>query len=201
MKISFLAMLFGLTFCSFSVWANSPLGTGFHDNASVNMVDTRCNMSLGAQTIDYGSKTRWELKSSSNTPSSLTPGKRTLMLSVICPYSQPIQFFLSGAGTAEGQLRYGDKGSLRLTIRDAKVDNNSVQLAISAQNGIITGQPQPLLMLKSDSGFSPTENGQAIKGKVFNAMLDIEPEIKEYDTKVTSPQINETSFTVTLVNL
>lgn len=200
MKAALSFLFFGLAFGSSFSWANVISDSGLIDNQLINIVDTRCTLSVANQVIDYGVQTRWQLKNSSNGSGQLTPGKRTFMFNAICPYAQSLKFSLRGSATSNGDLRYGDHGMLHFVLREAKVDNNNVQIARTGENGILKDTPQSTLLLKANESFSAMVNGDVAKGRYFSALIDIEPEITEADSKLRYPQVSESSFVLELVN-
>ncbi|MHA7848002.1 DUF1120 domain-containing protein [Serratia sp. D1N4] len=197
MRILPTTVLFALAFSPLA-GANTPFSSGFADSPSDMMPDSRCNLSLGAPVIDYGNQTRWQLNESSSGRNHVTPGKRTIMVNVVCPYTQAIRLTLRGAQAANGDLRYGEQGSVRIHLSDAQLDGQSVSVAHITPSGVLSGS-QSSLQLKPDQSFAATVNGQLTKGKTLTVRLDIEPELQTKDAQVSSLQVNESNLRLELM--
>lgn len=162
-------------------------------------VDTRCAISTGTPVIDYGSLSRGQLQDTVNRQT-LTFGKRTLMLSVVCPYSQALQLTLRSGRAANGDAQYGDRGSLAVQVLDAQVDGSGVQLTTTTPEGIVEGAPQPSLRWKPGQSFVATRNGHVVQGKSFNARVEIEPLLPESAARVAGREVYEAALTIELMD-
>lgn len=161
-------------------------------------VDTRCSISVGAAVIDYGSQSRGQLQRAGS-KQILTLGKRTMILSVACPYSQAMRLTLRGAQAANGDLRHGDRGSTRIYVMDAQVDGRAVQLTSATSDGVLEGGAASSLQLQPGKSFSATQNGHFMKGKTFSARIEVEPVFPESATRVSARQVDESFMTLELM--
>lgn len=163
-------------------------------------VDARCTVSFASQVIDYGTQSRWQLQESTAGPHAVTPGKRTLMLSVVCPYNQAIRLTLHGERAVNGDVRYGESGSMTLQLLDAQLDGHRVQIVDTTPEGVIRGPALESLRLQPGQTFAPMANGQLPSGKAFTARIEIEPMLSEAAARVASLQSSEARFRLEVVD-
>ncbi|WBF46154.1 fimbrial protein [Serratia rubidaea] len=194
MKLLFTTLTLGVALCLVgAVRAALP------DTDLTPPPDSRCSLSAGAPVIDYGVQSRWQLQDAGG-PQRVTPGKRSLQLSVVCPYSQTMHLVLRGERAGNGELRYGERGSVALRLLDAQLDGQSVQIAAATPDGVIGGAGQTSLRLQPDSGFTAVQNGRPLKGKSFTARIELEPVMPESDARVSARQVSEANLTLELMN-
>ncbi|WP_447873302.1 fimbrial protein [Serratia fonticola] len=163
-------------------------------------VDAGCRLSTGGGMIDYGNQSRWQLQAASTGGNALTPGKRTLTLSVICPYTQPLRLIMHGDRAANGALRYGDRGSTIVRLFDMQLDGQSVHIMNVTPAGLVNGTATDSYMLKPGETVAATLNGRLARGKVLTARLEIEPIMTNEEARVTMGTIKESLLTLELVN-
>lgn len=162
--------------------------------------DTRCSLSLGSEVVDYGSQTRGQLQDASSGGNALTLGKRTLTLSVMCPYTQPLRLALRGDRATNGKLRYGERGSMIVRLFDMQRDGETVQITPVTPSGEMTGSAADSQQLQPDHIVAATLGGQPVKGKVFSARLEIEPVIPNDEAKVSASTTKEALLMLELVD-
>ncbi|MGE8177324.1 hypothetical protein [Pseudomonas fluorescens] len=177
----------------------APLGSGVEKMPSNLATDRRCSVSLGGELIDYGTQTRWQLQNAPAVSNSSTFGKRTVMLSVICPYTQAMRLTLRGQTNASGNVVYGERGSLVIRLSNAQVDGKSVQIAGSTADGIINDAASDSRLLQPGRTFAPVVSGELTRGKTLTAQLEIEPVIPTADARVSRRQISEARLTMELM--
>jgi len=165
---------------------------------SILPIDHRCEVSVNMPVIDYGTQSRWQLQDVAG-GQKLTTGKRNFTLNIVCPYAQNMRVVLRGSRSNEGQLRYGDRGSMSLRVLDAQLDGQSVELSSITAEGAVKAGAASSLNLTPDTGMMATRNGQAVKGKTFNARLEVEPMMVEKDARVARPLVSESNFTLELL--
>ncbi|MFQ1681644.1 hypothetical protein ACK08B_17490 [Pantoea dispersa] len=154
--------------------------------------DTPCSLSLGTQEVNYGRQTRYQLTDAGG--GQLSPGKRELLLGVVCPYSQPMKLALRGDRALDGALRWGEHGSVRLRLYDARLDGQPVAL-LQEQSG----QSSESLLLRPGEPFSAVQNGNVVEGKTFTAQLEIVPLLPESASRVALQTDNEARLTLELL--
>ncbi|WP_286175316.1 fimbrial protein [Enterobacter sp. Cy-643] len=157
--------------------------------------DTRCRLSVSNPLIDYGVMSRWQLEDIG--AGRVSPGTRSLTISVVCPYSRTMILQVEGEGR-EGGLRYGEHGTTRLRLLDAQLDGNAVELHSVTPDGVITESDRHRLALNAGQRLAPVMQGRLAEGKILTARLEIQPVLAEGDARVSSRQRSETTLTLTL---
>ncbi|MBK0126281.1 fimbrial protein [Pantoea sp. S61] len=156
-------------------------------------VDPRCSVSVGNSTVDYGRQSRGQMEWNGAT---YTPGKRIMTLSVVCPFAQPIKLALQGDRAADGSLRYGDNGRLKVRLSDAQLDGQAVQLRdITAGDKAVASS----LQLKANTRFEASGNGLPLSGKSFTARLELEPELSMDAATVSRSTQFSSSFALDVI--
>lgn len=157
--------------------------------------DTRCRLSVSNPVVDYGLMSRWQLEDIG--AGRVSPGARSLTVSVVCPYSRTMSLRVEGEDR-EGGLRYGEHGTTRLRLLDAQLDGNAVELRTVTPAGVITESGGQRLVLKAGQRLAPVMQGRLAEGKTLTARLEIQPVLAEDDARVSSRQRSETMLTLTL---
>lgn len=155
--------------------------------------DTRCRLSVSNPVVDYGLMSRWQLEDIG--AGRVSPGTRSLTVSVVCPYSRTMSLRVEGEDR-EGGLRYGKHGTTRLL--DAQLDGNAVELRTVTPAGVITENGGQRLALNAGQRLAPVMQGRLAEGKTLTARLEIQPVLAEDDARVSSRQHSETMLTLTL---
>lgn len=169
------------------------------DNSLMPPPDNRCSLSAGAPVIDYGEQSRWQLQEI-HAGQSVSPGKRTVTVNAICPYSQSMRMRLNGDKAANGNLRYGEQGNVSLRFVEAQLDGQDVQLVTTTPDGVLNGAPGSNLLWQPGVSVAATRNGQLIKGKSFTARIEIEPMMPESAARVSARQVSEANLTLELMD-
>lgn len=195
MKLLFTTLTLGVALCLAGGARAALPGT----DDGLTPPDNRCSLSVGAPVIDYGIQSRWQLQDAGG-PQRVTPGKRSLTLYVNCPYSQAMHLTLRGERADNGELRYGNRGSVALRLKETQLDGQSVQVAAVTPDGVINGGEQVSLRLLPDNSFAPVHNGRLLKGKSFTARIELEPIMPESAARVSARQVSEASLTLELMN-
>lgn len=160
--------------------------------------DHQCHTSAGTAVIDYGNQSRWQMQELGG--QKVTPGKRTLQLNIVCPYTQPLRMRLRGEQASNGDLRYGERGSIMLQIYDVRLDDRPLPIALASQDGALLGPAAPSLMLRPGNDFSPVSNGQAAQGKRLTARIDITPVLEESDARSAVRRSSDAKFSLELAD-
>lgn len=166
------------------------------DMAAQPVQGSRCTVSAGSANIDYGSLTRGQMQNLSGRGSSLTPGLRSLPITVSCPYSRVMTLTINGDRAANGSLRYGEYGSIRMHLKNAQVDGHSVLLAYTTANGEIIGATVSSQELLPGKSVSAIVNGRPIQGYSLTAELEILPILPERASRVWERTLNEARLTL-----
>jgi len=161
--------------------------------------DMRCHLSASAAVIDYGSHSRWQLQDVGG-GQQVSPGKRMLMVSVVCPYSQTMRVMLRGDRASNGNLRYGDRGNVTMRLLDAQLDGQNIPVATTTADGRVSGAAETSMSLQPGNGIVAMHNGQPAKGKTFTARIQLEPVMPESDARISARQITESSLDLDLMD-
>lgn len=194
-RVCFIALTCGM---SFFVAAAPPMTESL--TLAPPPADSRCTISAGEGFIDYGHQSRHQLMEASAERNMLTPGKRTLMLNVACPYAQPFRLALRGLRSASGELLYGKRGSVIVSLSEVQRDGEDVQIMQTTSSGELTGTAAQSQQLQPGKTVVATLNGQQVNGKVFSARLELEPVMADEETRVTAPTLQEAFMTLELEN-
>lgn len=198
MRTFLTTLALGLALCQ-PVEATSTRHGTTADNVSILPIDTRCSLSTGALVIDYGTQSRWQLQDVAG-GQKVTPGKRILTINVVCPHSQTIRLTLRGDRAANGDLRYGDRGSVSLRLLDAQLDGQNVQMAVTAPDGLLNGTPSVITFLQPGNSIVGIQNGLPGKGKSFTARIELVPVLPANEARVSARQLNESNLTLELMD-
>lgn len=157
--------------------------------------DTRCRLSVSNPVVNYGMMSRWQLEDIG--AGSVSPGTRSLTVSVVCPYSRTMSLRVESEDR-EGGLRYGEHGTTHLRLMDAQLDGNAVELQTVTPAGIIKESGRHRLALNAGQRLAPVMQGRLAEGKTLTVRLEIQPVLSEGDARVSSRQRSETMLTLTL---
>jgi len=158
--------------------------------------DTRCSLSVSNPVVDYGMMSRWQLEEVG--VGNVSPGTRSLTVSVVCPYSRTMSLRVEGEESGRGGLRYGDRGTTHLRLLDVQLDGNAAELRKVEPTGDNTGSGGHMLELNAGQRWVPVIHGRVAEGKTLTARLEIRPVLTEEDARVNSRQRSETMLTLIL---
>lgn len=166
--------------------------------SGADTADTRCSLTLSATHIDYGTLSRGQLQEASGAPQTLTPGKRQLMVSVLCPYTQTLRLTVHGEANPRGDFRYGSSAKMRVKLSSAQLDNQDVQLALSTPDGVLLKGAAGSWDVQPEQTFTPVISGQPAKGKALMLRLELEPVLTESEARISSRETSEASLNLEL---
>lgn len=199
MKRLLLAIVLGIA-SGTTIAGPTPLRSHLADLRLNPPVDARCTLSLGNGTIDYGSLTRAQLQDVTGAHKAVTPGKRTILLTVVCPYTQSMQLVFRGDQTPRGYFRYGEHGSLRVRLAGIRMDGRAVQAVSTTPDGGVNGEVTEAEYLKVGQTISPSTNGKLARGKVLTARLEVEPILPEKAALVSHEKTSEANVSIELLD-
>ena len=168
------------------------------NSGAILPTNTDCNLSTNTTVIDYGSHSRWQLQDIDG-GQKVSFGKRMLMVSVVCPYSQVMRVMLRGDRAGNGSLRYGDWGSVTIRLLDAQLDGQNVPVTITTADGRVSGAAENIL-LQPGNTIVAMHNGQPAKGKNFTARVELEPVMSKSDARVSARQLIESNLALDLMD-
>lgn len=166
------------------------------DPGAIQMPDARCQMSVSNSNVDYGLQSRWQMQDVDGTSQAVTPGKRQLSVTVICPYTHAMRLTVLGDRTPRGEFRYGDTGKLLVRVISAQLDGQTVSVALSTPEGLLRSAPQDTLVVLPNQPFSAVTGNQPAHGKALNVRLEIQPMVTDNDARVSSRQVSESTLSV-----
>lgn len=188
------ALLIGVTGASA---ADPIMPPGLESNPTSTLPpDKHCSLSVSNPVVDYGMMSRWQMEDMG--ASKVSPGKRSLMVNVVCPYSRTMILRIVGEGSELGGLRYGEHGTTRLRLLDAQLDGNIVELRTITPAGVITESGGHILALNAGQRLAPVMQGKLAEGKTLTVQMEIQPVLAEEDARVGSLQRSETMLSLTL---
>ncbi|MEI0695031.1 fimbrial protein [Pectobacterium aroidearum] len=159
---------------------------------------TRCTLSVSNPVIDYGIMSRWQLQDVER--GAVSPGTRSLMLNVACPYTRGMKLLVQGENSEQGGLRYGGHGVTRLRLLDVQLDGKAVELRTLTPTGEWGDDSSQVMTLIPGQQLIPVVQGRLAEGKALTARLEIQPILAEQETQVSSLQRSESTLTLTLAD-
>ncbi|CCG88530.1 hypothetical protein EPIR_3167 [Erwinia piriflorinigrans CFBP 5888] len=156
-----------------------------------------CVIRTVREVIDYGVLSRWQLQETSRA-GELTPGARTLPVTVACPYAQSFRLRIDGTSSVAGQVRYGRSGWLKLQASNLRVDGMFSGMTVASPDKGSRSVSVGNAALEDGSVIIPNNGGQAVTGRTVTFDLVIEPRLAEKDNRVTVPLESEAGLRITL---
>lgn len=162
--------------------------------------DARCTLSAGSGEVNYGPLSRGQLTPLPGRQSLLTPGARSLVLTVTCPDTRELMLTMQGIPSAKGggQLRYGDNGVILLSMTDASVDGEPVQLRTLDRTGGTGTRSAGSVSLMPGVSVVPVRQGKPVRGSVLTARLEMTPGLSDSSTRVAAPSTSDARFILEL---
>ncbi|ESN53170.1 hypothetical protein [Enterobacter sp. MGH 16] len=155
-----------------------------------------CAVSAGSGHLDFGKSSRGQLQDRSGV---LSAGSKTITLNADCTLSRAMRLRINGLarGTA---FSWGHTDSfLKISIRQALLDGNPVQLQRMSRNGALSGGDSDQLSLLPGDIFQPVRSSQPVSGKHLTATLEIEPIIGDKDSRPVQQALSEISLNIALL--
>lgn len=163
--------------------------------------DVSCSLSSSGNNVNYGNMTRSQFSPLPAYPNMLTPGTRSLILTVTCSESRVLLLTLTGEPSpyASGLLRYGAMGVINLNMTDASVDGKSVLLRLITRDGTAAKGASKSVPLMPGSRVAPVLNGRPVRGRTLTARLEITPALNNDSLLVTAPNSQSAHFSLHLL--
>lgn len=140
-----------------------------------------CQLNLSQTQLDFGLMNRAVMFTPA--PERLL-GERRLSLTLNCPHPTDMSLFYRGLGAGPQRFRFTERGSYGLSISDAVLDGQAVEL------GLIAGQGQPPSAVSSQlawqpgHGVVPMRGGIAVTGRNLSMQIDARAWANEDATQV-----------------
>lgn len=139
-------------------------------SGTVPIIEPSCDMTAGPSVVDVGVRTRGQMDAVAD---GMSPGMRSVTLNVVCEATREMKVRFSGASRHQQFLWGGAESVLRITVRQASVDGNAVQLQRLnlADNGI--GEPAEQVGILPEEALITMKNGQPVAGNQLSMIVDI----------------------------
>lgn len=183
MKYPFSALALALLLCQNALASLPPM-----------LQDSQCSLSLGMPEINFGNQTRYQLDEVG--AGQLSPGTRELTLAVACPYSQAMKLALRGDRAQNGAFRYGERGSVKIRLFNARVDGQPAELM---RSGNAQATSSNSIALQPGETFVAVRGGAIQQGKTFTAQVEITPLLPESAARATQLSSSEARLTLELL--
>lgn len=165
-------------------------------DALVPPVDRSCSISIGGGDVDYGSVTRHQLQEQPG--NQLSFGKRTVPVSVACPYPRVMKVGIQGERSADGQFRYGAQGSLQVRLSDASLDGKSVLLTRISASGVPMGPAADSVTVLVGERVVAGDASAPAKGRNLSLKMEVEPVLSDSAARVNSREHSDARVTLQL---
>lgn len=178
--------------------ATAAMEPGFSGGEPLMQADrSHCVISAGGRMVDYGVMSRWQLQETGR-GAELTPGVRTLPVTVACAYTQEFRLRMVGNSNLAGQVRYGNSGWLKMRVNNLRVDGRATGIVVSSPNESAREVASGSAAVSDGSLFSPYSEGQRVTGRTVTFNLILEPRLSERDSRVGAPTESEAGLRITL---
>lgn len=143
-----------------------------------------CDLTVSQTQTDFGTFNRGTLSQAANGTQTNVIGKKSSMVTVVCPRPEKIALFYRSASNGIGEgYQLGDIAHISLVASDAQADGKSVQLAYQQQGGGAPTGAESTLAIMPNIGVSPAD-GQPVTRFTLNltsvaAINDINQHVKE----------------------
>lgn len=158
---------------------------------------SRCIINAGGRMVDYGVMSRWQLQDTGR-DGELTPGARTLPVTVACAFTQEFQLKIAGNSSMAGQVRYGNSGWLKLRVNNLRVDGRATGIIVTSPDEGTREVASGSSAVSDGSVFSPYRDGQKVTGRTVTFDMMLEPRLSERDSRVGAPTESEAGLRITL---
>lgn len=178
--------------------ATAAVESGFGDAEPPMQTDrSRCVISAGGSMVDYGVMSRWQLQETGR-GGELTPGVRTIPVTVACAFTQDFRLRIAGHSSMAGQVRYGNSAWLKLRVSNLRVDGRSTGIVVTSPDEGAREVASGSSAVSDGSLFSPFSDGQRVTGRTVTFDLKLEPRLSEQDSRVGAPTESEAGLRITL---
>lgn len=120
--------------------------------------------------------TRWQVHAARSGQGNLTPGIRALTINIVCSSMQALRFRLQGE-QANGEFSYGKQGRLLVRLKDARLDNQPIQLGSIGSEGLLQTTFASELNVTAGMWVIPEREGRTVAGNTLTLVMQIEPEL------------------------
>lgn len=146
-----------------------------------------CDLTVSQMQTNFGTFNRGTLSQAANGTQTNVIGKKSTMVTVICPKPEKITLFYRAASSGAGEgYQLGDLAHVTLIASDAQADGKSVPLAYQQQGGTAPEGNATTLPIIPNLGITPVSD-QLITRLTLQltsvaAVNDINQHVKEHKT-------------------
>jgi hypothetical protein len=166
-------------------------------NGSIQEDRSQCMIRAGREVVDYGVLSRWQLQETSRA-GELTPGARSLPVTIACPYAQNFRISINGTSNVGRLVRYGRSGWLKLQATNLRVDGMPTGMTVESPDEGSRAVTSGTAALEDGSVIIPRNGGQIVTGRTVTFDLVLEPRLAEHASRVTAPLESEAGLRITL---
>ncbi|TBL58722.1 hypothetical protein [Hafnia alvei] len=158
---------------------------------SFNVMASDCDLTVSQTHTNFGTFSRGTLSQPVNGGQANIIGRKTAMLTIVCPRPEHITlYYRAAAGGTENTYLLGDIARLSLIISDAQADGKSVSLVYKQGGGVASSDNLKELPLLPDIGITPNSNDPVttlvMQMTSVAAVNDSNVRIKEHKTLVSN---------------
>lgn len=123
---------------------------------SINARASDCDLNISQPHTNFGTFSRGTLSKADSGGQSNIIGRKTSMLTIVCPRPERITvYYRAAAGITADSYSLGDIAKLSLIISDAQADGKSVSLMYKQGGGVAISDNVKELTLLPDIGITP----------------------------------------------
>ena len=126
--------------------------------------------------------------------------EREIQVSVICPDARKIRLQVDGPARGNKAYRFSDNGVLKITAKEARMDNGAVQLAAVPRGAAQVTAGAAEVTLPPDTSLVAV-NGSEVAGKQLVVMLSVVTYLNDNAFRIGNTAELEEMLTVTYVTL
>lgn len=146
-----------------------------------------CDLTVSQMQTNFGTFNRGTLSQIANGSQSNIIGKKSTMVTVVCPHPERIALYYRAASSGVGEgYQLGDIAHVTLVASDAQADGKSVSLAYNQQGGSAPAGNSNTLAILSNIGVAPVSDEPVTRLTLqltsVAAINDINQHVKERKT-------------------
>ncbi|WP_061706494.1 DUF1120 domain-containing protein [Pseudenterobacter timonensis] len=155
-----------------------------------------CQIISGTQQINHGRFIQEEMRAGKTNVQGvsydwLATQTRTFDVTVLCDKPQKIRLYFDGPARKSTLFRFGQRGVLDLRVKNARIDDRTVQIATGSRGAVLT-EGANTVAVRPGFGVAPYD-GQEIAGRQFMVTVELTTYLspKAFQTRDTA-EIEET---------
>ncbi|HCL5074927.1 TPA: hypothetical protein N2F43_004296 [Salmonella enterica] len=159
-----------------------------------------CQILSSTKSVDYGRFRKEEMRKGSaehagKTYAGYASVTRELQVSVMCPDKHKIRLFIDGPSRANRAYRFSDSGAMSVTLKNARVDGISVQLASVSRGEVqVQGGSSEISLLPNMA--AAATDGQEVTGNQLTTTMAITTYLSDNAFKTSNMTDLEENYTI-----